>query len=165
MARAEFDSTTSAGVAQPSDSHPLSAFDYDKPGSRQLKPDGAPLLACRCRGQSRARHTRRRAMANRQQRQDQQQPRGRNPMQTSPDDDEAQVADQSHLAADDETERDDESEALPVDGKRRALQASQEREGERLAQAGEEDEDEDEDDDLDDLDDDDDEDDTIGPTS
>jgi hypothetical protein len=103
-------------------------------------------------------------MANRQQRQDQQQPRGRNPMQTSPDDDEAQVADQSHLATDDETERDEQSEALPVDRKRRALQGSQEREGERLAQAEDEDMDEDADDDLDD-DDDDDEDDTIGPTS
>jgi hypothetical protein len=101
-------------------------------------------------------------MANRQQRQDQQQQRGRNPMQTSPDDDEAQVADQSHLATDDETERDEATENLPVDRKRRALQASQEREGERLAQA--EDADEDADDDLND-DDDDDEDDTIGPTS
>jgi|SRR4051812_10619094 hypothetical protein len=100
-------------------------------------------------------------MANRQQRQDQQQ-RGRNPMQTSPDDDEAQVADQSRLATDDEADRDEESDSVPVDSKRRALQPSQEREGERLAQADLEDEDED--DDLED-DYDDDEDDTIGPTS
>ena len=84
-------------------------------------------------------------MANRQQRQDQQQQRGRNPMQTSP-------------------ERDEETGRLPTDGKRRALQASQEREAERLAQAGEEDEDAD--DDLeDDNDDEDDEDDTISPAS
>ena len=103
-------------------------------------------------------------MANRQQRQDQQQQRGRNPMQTSPDDDEAQVGDQSHLATDDETDRDEETGRLPTDGKRRALLASLEREAERLAPAGEEDEDAD--DDLeDDNDDEDDEDDTISPAS
>ncbi len=102
-------------------------------------------------------------MANRQQRQDQQQQRGRNPMQTSPDDDEAQIGDQSHLATDDEADRDEETGRLPTDGKRRALQSSQEREAERLARAGEEDEDAD--DDLDDDDDDDDEDDTISPAS
>ena len=103
-------------------------------------------------------------MANRQQRQDQQQPRGRNPMQTSPDDDEAQVADQSRLATDDEADRDEASDSVPVDSKRRALQPSQEREGERLAQAGTEDEDQD-DEIEDDDDDDEDEDDTIGPAS
>lgn len=92
-------------------------------------------------------------MANRQQTQDQQQ-RGRKPMQTSPDDDEAQVADQSQLT-DDETERDEITEDLPVDRKRRALQPSQEREGERLAQPGDEAEEADDQEDLDDEDEDD----------
>jgi hypothetical protein len=85
-------------------------------------------------------------MPNRQQPQDSRQKGHRNPVQTSPDDDEAPVADQTTAAeaADD---------ARPTQGKRRPLQASQESEDERLAQAGEEgvdeDEDEDEDDDLD----------------
>ena len=92
-------------------------------------------------------------MANRQQPQDQQQKGRRNPMQTSPDDDEAQVADQSNLS-DEESGRDEATEGLPADGQRRALQPSQEREEERLAQAGGEDEADDAED-LDDADEDD----------
>lgn len=91
-------------------------------------------------------------MPNRQPSQDQQQKGRRNPMQTSPDDDEAQVQDQSHLGGDDESERDAGTEGMRTDRKRRALQPSQEREGERMASSQEDDESTDDEIDDDDLD-------------
>jgi len=97
-------------------------------------------------------------MPNRQQPQDQQQKGRRNPMQTSPDDDEAQVEDQTQLQNDDEADRDEGTDGLPTNSKRRALQPSQEREEERMAQGEEDDESTDDDSDEDDIDDDDDED-------
>ena len=102
-------------------------------------------------------------MPNRQQPQGQQQSGRRNPMQTSPDDDEAQLADQSGLESDDETERDEITDDLPTDRKRRPLQASQEREEERLARPEEnEDEDLDDEEELDDEDDDEDDEEGLG---
>lgn len=95
-------------------------------------------------------------MPNRGQTQDPQRGR-RNPTQTSPDDDEAQLADQTRL------EDEDTEGQQPTETKRRGLQTSQEREGERLAQAGNEEFAEDEA--GDEADDDEDMDDTIGPTS
>src|SRR4051812_14714584 len=69
-------------------------------------------------------------MPNRGNTQDWQPQGGRKPMQTTPDDDEAQVADQARVV-DDESARDEAVEREPMDQKRRALQPSQEREEER----------------------------------
>lgn len=79
-------------------------------------------------------------MPNREPRQDQQQNGRRNPMQTSPDDDEAQVADQSPLGAQEGT-----AQNQPQQGRRRRGQ-DQGEDQERVTQVedeeGEDDEDE-----------------------
>ena len=71
-------------------------------------------------------------MPNREPRQDQQQKGRRNPMQTSPDDDEAQVGDQSTLGAPDEAGQDQ-----PQQGRRRRGQ-DQAQDQERVTQVEDE---------------------------
>ena len=71
-------------------------------------------------------------MPNRDPRQDQQQKGRRNPMQTSPDDDEARVGDQSHPGAPDETRQNQ-----PQQGRRRRGQ-DQNQDQERVTQVEDE---------------------------
>lgn len=85
-------------------------------------------------------------MPNREPRQDQQQKGRRNPMQTSPDDDEAQVGDQSTLGGQEEAGQDQ-----PQPGRRRRGQGQgQEQNQEQVTQVEDEEAEDDEDDDEED---------------
>jgi hypothetical protein len=89
-------------------------------------------------------------MPNRNQTQDQQQRGKRNPMQTTPDDDEAQVEDQTTLGAEQEGVPGEGTQNQPQQGRRRRnAQADQDQDQERVTQVEDEEAEDDEDDEED----------------